>query len=89
MNWISRLIHPPTPESVFTPAKIPPARELVSQGACSLKSAGIEVTEMEFRRLMIRVEFFVPSPTDTKRYVDFWESVFPAMAIELIEARDK
>jgi hypothetical protein len=87
VNWITRFINRPEPEIVFVSTAVPTAHELATRGAIALEEAGIDVTEGELRRLMVRAEMFVPSPTEPALYIDFWRSVFPAMALELIAER--
>jgi len=90
MSWFSRFIAPLKAEPVYVVADFPTAEELVNRGTASLTAAKVNVTGDEFRRLMVRVEFFVPSPSaNPKGYLEFWKSVFPAMALELIAERDK
>lgn len=88
MNWFASMIRPSEQERVFVATNMPTPDEIVSLGTEALAKAGVEVTDGEFRRLMVRAEMFIPSPSENPdRYVEFWNSDFPDMARDLIAER--
>jgi len=88
MNWFASMIRPSEQERVFVATNMPTADELVNLGTAALVSAEVKVTGDEFRRLMVRVEMLVPSPSEEpEQYLRFWRSTFPTMARELIAQR--